>query len=396
MPNHCQKFFLAFFILLFGLLPACSGEQDREKETADTSRESGPQKEPYKIGAVLRLSKGASDGVPARVGTELAVDMINSAGGINGRELKIVYYDSKDDATTAVNAVQKLISVDEVQAVIGPMMSGNVLAAAPLCQRSEVVMITPTGTSPKITGAGDYIFRVCSRIDLQAKALVKKALEMSGDERPEVAIIYSNEPYGKGCRKLFVKYLEQEGISPQAVESFQRGDKDFQAQLTKIKSLDPDILFIPGYLQETAPLVSQARQMGIDALSVGVFGDMAPLYVELAGKAAEDHLIAGEYDKDYETQINSEFKSAYEQKLRDNPNLPDNIMFASLAFDSVRMLAEAFQEGAQTGPQIKGYLDELENFDGVTGTLSFDSNGDIEKGGVYLFQVKEEKYEKIN
>jgi branched-chain amino acid transport system substrate-binding protein len=231
---------------------------------------------------------------------------------------------------------------------------------------------------------------------LQAKALVEKALEMNEEKNPKVAIIYSNEPYGKGCKKLFSKYLAEQDIQPAAVESFQRGDKDFQAQLTKIESLSPDILFIPGYLQETAPLISQARQMGIDALSVGVFGDMAPLYVELAGKAGEGHLIAGEYDRDYQTQINSRFKSAYEKRLQGDTDVPDNIMFASLGFDSVRMLAEAFQQGATSGPEIKDYLDSLEDFNGVTGKLSFDSNGDVKKGGVYLFQVMDGKYEKIN
>lgn len=393
-----RNFILISLLGLAIFVAGCSGENKAtEKEQSETQTSSKQdKKEPYKIGAVLRLSKGASDGVPARIGTELAVNMINSSGGINGRKLEIIYYDSKDDATTAVNAVQKLISVDEVQAIVGPMMSGNVLAAAPLCERSQVVMITPTGTSPRITEAGEYIFRICSRIDLQAKALVEKALEMNEEKNPKVAIIYSNEPYGKGCKKLFSKYLAEQDIQPAAVESFQRGDKDFQAQLTKIESLSPDILFIPGYLQETAPLISQARQMGIDALSVGVFGDMAPLYVELAGKAGEGHLIAGEYDRDYQTQINSRFKSAYEKRLQGDTDVPDNIMFASLGFDSVRMLAEAFQQGATSGPEIKDYLDSLEDFNGVTGELSFDSNGDVKKGGVYLFQVMDGKYEKIN
>lgn len=391
-----RNFFLIGLLGLAIFVAGCSGGSKEEKQNETQTSKKSNKKEPYKIGAVLRLSKGASDGVPARIGTELAVDMINSSGGINGRKLKIIYYDSKDDATTAVNAVQKLISVDQVQAIVGPMMSGNVLAAAPLCERSRVVMITPTGTSPRITDAGEYIFRVCSRIDLQAEALVKKALEISDEKNPEVAIIYSNEPYGKGCKKLFSKYLAERGIQPAAVESFQRGDKDFRAQLTKIKSLHPDILFIPGYLQETAPLVSQARQMGIDALSVGVFGDMAPLYAELAGKAAEGHLIAGEYDRDYDTKINSEFVKIYKEKIKNNPELPNNIMFAALTFDSVRMLAEAFQKGATTGPEIKSYLNSMENFNGVTGELSFDSNGDVKKGGVYLFQVKNGTYEKIN
>jgi len=136
--------------------------------------------------------------------------------------------------------------------------------------------------------------------------------------------------------------------------------------------------------------------MGIDALSVGVFGDMAPLYIELGGKATKEHLIAGEYDADYSTPKNSEFISAYRKKISSDPGLPDNIMFAALTFDSVGLLAEAIQNGAETGTEIKNYLDSIQKFNGVTGELSFDSNGDIKKGGIYLFQVKNGEYEKIN
>ena len=396
MLSFTRNFISITFLVLFVFIAACSGDKPEEKTQDEEKSAKKETNDPYNIGAVLRLSKGASDGVPAKIGIELATEIINSSGGINGRELNIIYYDSKDDPTTAVNAVQKLISVDEVQAIIGPMMSGNVLASAPLCERSKVVMITPTGTSPRITEAGEYIFRICSRIDLQAKALVEKAVGLSGKKQPKVAIIYSNEPYGKGCKKLFTNYLEKKGIGLETVESFQRGDKDFQAQLTKIESLDPDILFIPGYLQETAPLISQARQMGIDALSVGVFGDMAPLYIELGGKAADEHLIAGEYDADYSTPKNSEFVSAYQEKISSDPGLPDNIMFAALTFDSVGLLAEAIRSGAETGAEIKNYLDSLQKFNGVTGELSFDPNGDVKKGGIYLFQVKNGEYEKIN
>ncbi len=396
MTTFARKFTLcALFsglILATALLAGCSENKDSPEDKQQSSTET-PK---YKIGAVLRLSQGASDGVPAKIGIELAKKRINQSGGINGKELEVIYYDSKDAPTTAVNAVQKLISVDNVQAIVGPMMSGNVLAAASICERSKVVMITPTGTSPRISGAGEYIFRLCSRIDLQARALVDKAIKMSDSSHPKVAIIYSNEPYGKGCKKLFTKYLGQKGIKPKAVESFQRGDKDFQAQLTNIESLNPDILFIPGYLQETAPLVSQARQMGIDALSVGVFGDMAPQYIELAGKAAEGHLIAGEYDIDYSTPKNSEFVSAYQKKMEEDPSLPNNIMFAALAFDSVGVLADAMRHGADTGEAIKNYLNDIRGFNGVTGEFSFNSNGDVEKGDIYLFQVQNGKYEKIN
>jgi branched-chain amino acid transport system substrate-binding protein len=378
--------------LLLVVTTACgNNDQQTTNETKDTSSNDTP----IKIGAVLRLSRGASDGIPARHGMEIAVDQINAAGGIDGRKLEIVFYDSKDDSTTAVNAVQKLISVDKVQAIVGPMMSGNVLASAPLCNRDKVVMLTPSGTSPKISQAGPYIFRLCTPIHTQAQALVAKALELSGKKTPSAAIVYSNDPYGKGCKELFTKYLGEQGITPAGVEAFQIGDKDFQAQLTNIAGTNPDILFFPGYLQETAPLMSQARQMGLTGLSVGVFGDMAPLYVELAGKAAENHLNASEYDQANPSELNQKFVAAYKDVLAANPQASDNIMFASLTYDAIQLLAGAFSQGALTGEAIKTYLDTQDAFPGVTGNLSFDANGDVQKGDVYLFQVKNGKYKRI-
>ncbi|MFA6809824.1 MAG: ABC transporter substrate-binding protein [Desulfoplanes sp.] len=385
--KHLAQTLTIFCVLL--LLGACGS--DENKQTAPTDNVS----DTITIGAVLRLSRGASDGLPARHGMEIAVDQINAAGGINGKKLNIIFYDSKDDSTTAVNAVQKLISVDKVQAIVGPMMSGNVLASAPLCNRDKVVMITPSGTSPKISQAGPYVFRLCTPIHTQANALVTRAIALTGKNNPTAAIVYSNDPYGKGCKNLFVNYLQAQDITPAGIETFQRGDKDFQAQLTNISASNPDMLFFPGYLQETAPLISQARQMGLTGLSIGVFGSMAPQYIHLAGTAAENHLNASEYDEANPAEQNQKFVAAYKEMLAKNPQTSDNIMFASLTYDAVQLLASAFASGAASGEGIQSYLDKVENFPGVTGILNFDTNGDVQKGEVYLFQVKNGAYKKI-
>ena len=255
--------------------------------------------DPIKIGSVLRLSAGAEDGLPARRGVELAVEEINKAGGINGRKLEVIFEDEKDSPTSAVNAVQKLINVDKVVAIIGPMTSGAALAAAPSANEAKILLVTPTATSPKVSGAGAYIYRGCSRIDKQAEALTDY---IAKNYQPKtVGVLYSNEPYGKGCNDLFGKYFEKLGIKVVATESFMRGAKDFKAQLTNLKAANPDILFIPGYYQETAPAAAQARQFGMNQRIVGVYGDIAPIYCDLAGKAAEGHLVASEYHEEYDT-----------------------------------------------------------------------------------------------
>ncbi|MRR35506.1 ABC transporter substrate-binding protein [bacterium] len=349
--------------------------------------------EEIKVGAILRLSQGASDGLPAKRGIEIAVKEINAAGGINGKQLKVVFEDEKDSAQASVAAYQKLVSMDKVQVVIGPMMSGNVLAVAPLAERDRITVITPNGTSPKISDAGQYIYRGCTRIDKQAEALTKYAKDVM--KTTAVAILYSNEPYGKGCNDLFTKYFTGLGIPVVAAESFMVGDRDFSSQLTKIKGQKFDLIFIPGYLQETAPAISQARKMGIKVPSVGVFGDMAPDYIKLAGKASEGHVNASEYNEDYKTATNAKFKKAYYSIVKADAKEPNNSMFAAITYDMTRIVAKAIAAKGNTADGVKAYLDTMKDFDGVTGKLSFDANGDVVKQGVYLFKVEKGKYVKV-
>ena len=135
-----KKFVSLFVIALLGLSLLVSGCEKKVEEATG---------EPIVIGSILRLSLGASDGVPAKRGIEFAVEEINAAGGINGRPLEVIYEDSKDDATHSVNAATKLISVDNVPVIIGPMMSGNTLAVAPIAEENGIVLISPNATSPR-------------------------------------------------------------------------------------------------------------------------------------------------------------------------------------------------------------------------------------------------------
>ena len=373
-------------IWLFALLAGCISSLILTPLSAQAA-------DPIKIGSVLRLSAGAEDGLPAKRGVELAVAEINKAGGINDRQIEVIFEDEKDSPTNAVNAVQKLINVDKVVAIIGPMTSGATLAAAPTANEAKMVMISPTATSPKVSGAGVFIYRGCSRIDKQAEALTDYVAK---NYKPKpVGVLYSNEPYGKGCNDLFSKFFEKAGIKVVATESFMRGAKDFKAQLTNIKAAKPDILFIPGYYQETAPAASQARQLGMKQRIIGVYGDISPVYIELAGKAAEGHLVAGEHDPDYNTPKNKKFVESYQALVKSIPNEPNNVMFAALTYDMMNLVAEGIKKYGPTSEGIQKYLTEVQDHDGVTGQLCFNREHDVMKGEVSLFEVKNGKYVKV-
>jgi branched-chain amino acid transport system substrate-binding protein len=348
--------------------------------------------EPIKLGSVLRLSVGSEHGIPSRRGVELAVEEVNQAGGINGRQVEVIFEDEKDSPTACVNAVQKLINVDKVAALIGPMTSGGVLAAGPTAEAAKKVCITPTATSPKVSGMGEFVSRACSRIDQQSLELTNYVAK---NWKPKtVGILFSNEPYGKGCAELFSKDFEKSGIKVVAKESFNRGVRDFKSELTKIKAANPDILFIPGYTQETAPAAAQARQLGMNQKILGVYGDMDEVYIKLAGKAAEGHVIASEYDEYYDTPKNKEFKKRY-YELAKKHNDPVNIMFAALTYDSTSLVLAGMKKYGPTSEGVQKFLKEVKAFDGVTGKLSFDKTNDCVKGALYILEVKNGKWVKV-
>ena len=350
---------------------------------------------PIKMGTVVRLSVGSEHGIPSRRGVEMAVDEVNKAGGINGRKVELIVEDEKDSPQTAVNAVKKLIEVDKVVAIVGPMTSGDMMAAGKIANDSKVVDISPTATTPQLSGYGAYLYRGCSRIDTQAKVLTKFVAETWKPKT--VGIFFSNEPYGKGSDKFFGEEFEKLGIKVVSHEPFNRGARDFKTELTKIKAANPDILFIPGYTPETAPAAAQARQLGMNQKILGVYGDMDPVYIQLAGKAAEGHVIGGEYDEGYNTPKNQAFKKTYEELVKKN-NDPYNIMFAALHYDAASMLLEGMKKNGPSAEGIKKFLDETKDFDGVTGKLSFDKTHDVTRAGaegVFILEVKGGKYVKV-
>jgi len=351
--------------------------------------------EPIKMGTVVRLSIGAEHGIPSRRGVEMAVAEVNKAGGINGRQVELIVEDEKDSPAAAVNAVQKLINVDKVVAIVGPMTSGDMMAAGKIADDAKVVAISPTATTPKLSGYGASLCRGCSRIDKQAEVLTDYVAKTWKPKT--VAIFFSNEPYGKGCAELFTKFFEKHGIKVVATESFMRGSRDFKAQLTTIKAAKPDFLFIPGYTPETAPAAAQARQLGMNQKILGVYGDMDPIYIQLAGKAAEGHVIGGEYDEGYNTPKNQAFKKNYEALVKKNKD-PFNIMFAALHYDSASVILEGMKKNGPTSEGILKFLKEVKDFDGVTGKLSFDQNNDVVRAGsegVYVLEVKNGQYVKV-
>ncbi|GAG00492.1 unnamed protein product, partial [marine sediment metagenome] len=216
-----------------------------------------------KIGAIMPLTgELATYGEPVKNGMELAVEEINAKGGINGTLLRIIFEDDLGDPKTAVSAFNKLIDSEKVPIILGPLTSGASMATAPVAERRKVVQLSTIAGTIKLKYAGDYIFRVFASDELQAKAIVDKAIDIFGSKK--AAILYINNAYGQGIKEITENRYIERGGQLVAIESFNESDKDFRTQLIKIKNVKPDLIFCLSYWKEGALILVQAKELGID------------------------------------------------------------------------------------------------------------------------------------
>lgn len=274
-------------------------------------------------------------------------------------DVQIIYEDSKCDGKEAVNSINKLINVDGVQAIVGEVCSGATLAAAPIAEANDVVLISASSTSPEITSSGDYIFRTIPSDQLQG-AFGADLVYKSGDRT--LAILYSNEEYGVGFERVLQRIYDGEIV---ASEAFERGSTDMRTQLTKIRAERPDAI----YIISNSPDSSVAALKQITELGLGrvqVYGSEGLRTPEVAEERSAEGLII--------TSVSTgtiEFALKYEDEYEEEPGA-----FAAQGYDAFSALARVMKRGATTGEEMKNELYST-TFDGASGRISFDLNGDV-------------------
>lgn len=334
----------------------------------------GGQANEIKIGAILPLTgDGAKYGEEARNGIDLAVEEINAKGGVDGRKVRIIYEDDQGTSTAAVNAFNKLVTVDKVPVIIGPMYSSTTLAVAPIAERAKVVVLSPSASSPKVTQAGDYIFRNWPSDVYEGGEMAKFAHERLGLKR--AAILTVNLDYGIGLTEVFSKEFTDLGGQVVVVEKYEQGATDFRTQLTKIQATNPDGLYLPGYYTEIALILIQAKELGINVQFLSCVGFDNPKSLELAGEAAEGVIFARPaYDPESKAEPVASFVQSFKSRYGLVPGT-----YAAHAYDAMRIVAEAIRKGGYQSEGIKKALYAIRNFPGVTGETSIDENGDVSK-----------------
>jgi branched-chain amino acid transport system substrate-binding protein len=326
-----------------------------------------------KIGAIAPLSGPAAlYGEGMKRGIDLAVEELNANGGINGNKIQIVYEDSQIDPKLAVSAIQKLISVDKVPVVIGPMGSSEVLSVAPIAERKHVVVLSPTASTPEITNAGDYIFRNIPSDVYEGSETAKFAYQQLGFRK--IAILYINNDYGVGLRDVFKRTFESLGGTITVAEAYEPGANDFRTQLTRIKDSEPEAIYSIAY-KENIQILKQIKELGIDAQILGTTPFEDPEILEKAGETAEGVIYAFVgYDPTSESEEVQQFLHNFSDKYGIQPD-PS----AAMSYDAMKIVALAIEKGGYTADGIKEALYGIKNFPGVAGLTSFDENGDAMK-----------------
>ncbi|HLD02063.1 MAG TPA: ABC transporter substrate-binding protein [Patescibacteria group bacterium] len=345
----------------------------------------------FKFGVVGPLTgPGAMFGEHIRSGVDLAVEEINTKGGVltaAGKRLvlKPVYEDSQCDGAKAATAVRKLIDVDNIQFMI-VSCSPEVLAAAPILEEAKVVGFSTIATSPKVAETGDYIFRNAPSDKLQGKVGAKMLLDK---DYKRVAIFYVNHAYGAGLNEVVSKAVKSGGSLVVASEMYEPGATDFKTILIKFKDTNPDVIYIAAFPQEGAIFVKQMKELGITVPIVASEGVKDPVFLEGAGNAFEGLDItltvpSGEGKKF------PQFKEAFMKKYGKEPGL-----YASESYDAVYMLARALEKSDGTGTGIKDALYKLGIFVGAAGTTEFDELGEISKP-YDLFTIKDGNFVRVS
>ena len=330
--------------------------------------------EPFVIGAMDALTGGAeSYGNPIQRAKLLAMEEINAAGGINGRELKMVFEDSKCAAADAITAYNKLTDVDGVRIILGTTCSGSMLGAAPLAEAEGVILLSASATSPDIAAAGDYIFRTAIN-DLQLGIDIGNTMWVDGVR--DLATITELTDYAEGARRTSVARFEELGGTVVAAEAYSSDVIDFRSQLTKLINENPDAILLAAQLEASGgTIVKQARELGFEGQIYSEVVPTQPDALDIAGDAATG-LKAVVPDEDLQTNKGKDFLANYEKRFGNVAPLP---WFQGSAYDDVYIVAECLRQTGddQDADGIRDCLYNLTWSGAIGDNYSFDANGDV-------------------
>ena len=347
---------LIMILIGFFLFLSCSKETDE-----------------IKIGIISSLTGTiAPYGESVLQGVQLAVDEINKNSGINGKTIKPIIEDDQSDSKIAVSAINKLINVDNVEVVIGPVASSGVMAVASIAEQKKVVVLSPAAASPSITYAGEFIFRNRASGGLEALTMAEIAIDKLN--KKTAAIFYINTDYGVSYKSIISDTFTKLGGKIKIIESFDQGKTEFRTELLKISNRNPECIFLLANPQEAGNILKQSKELGLTSqfIANNVEGDEV---LNIAGNAAEKLIIVLPFFDIYsDNSATKKFINDFKNRFKKTPDL-----YAANGFDAVFLIKKAVEKSSYSGEKIKDSLYTITNFQGANGTISFDKNGDVIK-----------------
>ena len=342
-------------------------------------------------------------GQSTKEGVELALSELqtSSQGKIGKLPLKVIVEDDRGLPEEAVTVVKKLISQDQVASVIGEVASSRSIAAAPVCQEAGVPMISPSSTNPRVTQQGDYIFRMCFIDPFQGTVMAKfAALNL---KLKKVAILEDvRNDYSVGLTQYFTEAFSSLGgsIAGGKPQAYNAGDTDFRSQLTAIKAVKPEAIYVPGYYTDVGLIARQARELGIKVPLLGGDGWESQQLLEIGGEALNGCFYSNHFAVDNPDPRLQSFLSSYKAKFGKEPDA-----IGGLAYDAAKVLILSMQKlqaedatgfealaASKAGTparreatkKLRDIIAATKDFPGVAGTITLDANRNATKPAVVL------------
>jgi branched-chain amino acid transport system substrate-binding protein len=346
--------------------------------------QAAPAADTVKIGACLSMTgSNAPYGQNAQKGLELA---LAARPTVLGKKVEAVVADNKSDKVEAVNATNRLIQRDQAVAIIGPLSSSNSLAAGPVAEAARVPLISPWATNPLVTQDKKYIFRVCFVDPFQGKVGANYA---TGNLKAKTAAVMVDiaQDYCVGIATFFERAFKESGGQILIKTSYSSGDQDFSAQLSAIKSKNPDLIYVPAYFTEGALIARQARELGLKQPMLGGDASQAEELIKIGGPAVEGLAFTTHFDENgVTTASGKKFVAAYRAKYNEAPD-----SCSALTYDAYNVLLDAMEKTKSTkADDLVKALEQTQAFPGVTGVLSIVDHNAVKPA--VILNVKEGKF----
>jgi branched-chain amino acid transport system substrate-binding protein len=365
---------MAFGAGCAGTAPAPSPSMEKPAETAPAA-ETGP----IKIGFIGPLTGDASSlGVVARAAAELAAEEINAAGGVNGRQIEMVYEDGKCNGAAATNAVTKLLNVDKVVAINGGLCSSETAAFGPSAMQNKVVTISYCSSAPTLTGMGKYFFRSYPSDAYQGKFAAEYVYNTLGLKK--VAIVYHVSDWGTGLKTKFEDRFKELGGEVVAVEGSPQDNKDYRTAITKVKAANPDLVYAPLYPDGGIAFLKQYAELGMKTR----------IY---AGDAWADTKLQKEVGADMDviySEVMMPSADEFNAKVMAKTKGTEVSICASQAYDNMKLLAQVMGQVGTDADKVTEALHALQ-YKGVSGDISFDQNGDLTAASYVVKKIENGK-----